>query len=70
MKIEGGSFAITGGVSMIGASIAEQLLAAGAKQVVLFDNFALSTADMVQGIIGDSRVKLVRGRHPADQRAV
>jgi UDP-glucose 4-epimerase len=61
MKIEGGSFAITGGVSMIGASVAEQLLAAGAKQVVLFDNFALSTADMVQGIIGDSRVKLVRG---------
>jgi UDP-glucose 4-epimerase len=61
MKIEGGSFAITGGVSMIGAAVAEQLLNAGAKQVVLFDNFALSTPDMVQGIIGDSRVKLVRG---------
>jgi UDP-glucose 4-epimerase len=61
MKIAGGKFAITGGVSMIGANIAEQLLQAGAREIVLFDNFALSTADMVQGIIGDPRIKLVRG---------
>lgn len=61
MKIVGGKFAITGGVSMIGSNIAEQLLAAGAREIVLFDNFALSTPDMVQGIIGDPRIKLVRG---------
>lgn len=61
MKISGGKFAITGGVSMIGSNIAEQLLQAGAREIVLIDNFALSTADMVQGIIGDPRIKLVRG---------
>jgi UDP-glucose 4-epimerase len=61
MKIAGGKFAITGGVSLIGSTVAEQLLAAGARQVVLFDNYSLSTPEMVQGIIHDQRVKLVRG---------
>lgn len=61
MKIAGGKFAITGGVSLIGASVAEQLLEAGARQVVLFDNYSLSSPDMVQGIIHDERIKLVRG---------
>lgn len=60
-KIAGGKFAITGGVSMIGANIAEQLLAAGAREVVLFDNYALSSPDMVAHIQGDARVRLVRG---------
>jgi UDP-glucose 4-epimerase len=61
MKIAGGKFAITGGVSLIGASVAEQLLQAGARQVVLFDNYSLSSPDMVQGIIHDERIKLIRG---------
>ncbi|WP_158930794.1 NAD-dependent epimerase/dehydratase family protein [Acidisphaera sp. S103] len=61
MKIAGGKFAITGGVSLIGASVAEQLLEAGARQVVLFDNYSLSSPDMVQGIIHDGRIKLIRG---------
>jgi UDP-glucose 4-epimerase len=61
MNIAGGKFAITGGVSMIGASIAEQLLEAGAREVVLFDNYSLSTPDMVQTIVPDKRVRLVRG---------
>ncbi len=61
MKIAGGTFAITGGVSMIGASIAEQLLRADVAAVILFDNYALSTPDMVAHIIEDARVKLVRG---------
>lgn len=61
MDIADGKFAITGGVSMIGANIAEQLLEAGAREVVLFDNYSLSTPDMVQGIVHDPRVRLVRG---------
>lgn len=61
MKIADGKFLITGGVSLIGAQVAEHLLAAGAREVVLFDNYSLSTPDMVDGIIHDQRVKLVRG---------
>ena len=35
MKIKGGKFLITGGASMIGAHITEQLLAADAREIVL-----------------------------------
>ena len=61
MKIAGNRFLITGGVSMIGAEVARQLLGAGAGQVVLFDNYSLSTPDNVADIAGDPRIKLVRG---------
>ncbi|MBL4813016.1 MAG: NAD-dependent epimerase/dehydratase family protein [Rhodobacteraceae bacterium] len=61
MKIDGGKFMITGGVSLIGSHVAEHLLAAGAAEVVLFDNYSLGTTDMIGHILDDSRVKLVRG---------
>ena len=61
MKIAGGKFLITGGVSMIGAEIARQLLAANAREVVLFDNYSLSSTDQIADIAGDARIKVVRG---------
>jgi UDP-glucose 4-epimerase len=61
MKIEGGKFVITGGVSLIGSHLAEQLLRQNASEIVLFDNYSLSTPDTVKAIAGDSRIKLVRG---------
>jgi UDP-glucose 4-epimerase len=61
MKIEGGKFVVTGGVSLIGSHIAEQLLAAGAREVVLFDNYSLGTADLIGDLLGDKRVRIVRG---------
>lgn len=60
-RIEGSKFVIAGGLSQIGSEITAHLLRAGAREVLLFDNFALGTADTVSGLLADPRVKLVRG---------
>lgn len=61
MNIAGGRFVITGGASLIGSHVADQLLAQDAREVVLLDNFALGTPQAVAHLQGDERVKLVRG---------
>jgi UDP-glucose 4-epimerase len=61
MRIEGGKFVVTGGVSLIGSHIGEQLLAAGAREVVLFDNYSLGSTDMIGDLLRDPRVRVVRG---------
>jgi len=61
LKIAGGKFVITGGASLIGSHVAECLLQEGAREVVLLDNFALGTPDTVRELLGDTRIKLVRG---------
>src|ERR1700751_927870 len=61
MDIAGGRFVITGGASLIGSHVADQLLTKGAREVVLLDNFALGTPQAVAHLQGDDRVKLVRG---------
>lgn len=61
MKIEGSKFLLTGGASQIGSHICDQLLEAGAREVVLFDNFSLATDEAVQHLVKNPRVKLVRG---------
>lgn len=61
MKITGGKFVVTGGASLIGSHVAEQLLAQGAREVVLLDNYALGSPDTVKSLLGNERVKLVRG---------
>jgi UDP-glucose 4-epimerase len=61
MKIKGGKFLITGGVSLIGSHVAEQLLDAGAREIVLFDNFSLGSADTIPELLKEPRIKLVRG---------
>lgn len=61
MKIKGSRFLITGGASMIGAHVTEQLLAAGVGEVVLFDNYSLGSPEGLGDILKDPRVKLVRG---------
>lgn len=61
MKISGEKFVITGGASLIGSHVAERLLQDGAREVVLLDNFALGTPDTVRDLVGDKRIKLVRG---------
>lgn len=61
MKIENGRFAITGGASLIGSHVADQLLAAGACEVVLLDNFSLGTPQAIAHLEKDPRVRLVRG---------
>lgn len=61
MQIAGGRFVITGGASLIGSHVADALIAQNAREVVLLDNFALGTPEAVAHLMGDSRVKLVRG---------
>lgn len=60
-KVEGNKFVIAGGLSQIGSEITQHLLEAGARQVVLFDNYSLGGQDTVSGLLSDERVTLVRG---------
>jgi UDP-glucose 4-epimerase len=60
-KVSGCKFLITGGASLIGSHLADALLAGGAAEVRLLENFALGSPDTIAHLIGDSRVKLVRG---------
>ncbi|MFM6828861.1 MAG: NAD-dependent epimerase/dehydratase family protein, partial [Novosphingobium sp.] len=52
---------ITGGASLIGSHVADRLLAEGAGEVALLDNFSLGTPETVAHLSGDSRVRLVKG---------
>ena len=61
MRIAGGRFVLTGGASLIGSHVADRLLAEGAREVVLLDNFSLGTPENVAHLDGDARVRLVRG---------
>ncbi|CAM4157993.1 NAD-dependent epimerase/dehydratase family protein [Bordetella tumulicola] len=61
MEISGGRFAITGGVSLIGSHITEALLSRGAEQIILFDNYSLSTPETVGDLLKNPRVRVVRG---------
>ena len=60
-EIAGARFLITGGASLIGSHVADALLAAGAAEVRLFDNFSLGAPDAIAHLDGDSRVTLIRG---------
>lgn len=61
MKIRNGTFMVTGGISLIGSHVTEQLLEQDAAQVILFDNYSLGNTDMIEHILKDDRVTLVRG---------
>lgn len=61
MKIKGGKYVVTGGISLIGSHVAEQLLEAGVAEVVLLDNFSLGSTEMIGPLLEDPRVRLVRG---------
>ncbi|MCD6076080.1 MAG: NAD-dependent epimerase/dehydratase family protein [Ramlibacter sp.] len=56
-----GRYLITGGASLIGSHLADHLLASGASEVVLLDNFALGTPQSVGHLSGDSRVRMLKG---------
>jgi UDP-glucose 4-epimerase len=59
--VENRIFLITGGASLIGSHLADALLAGGAAEVRLLENFALGSPDTIAHLVGDKRVKLVRG---------
>ena len=59
--VTGQSYVITGGASLIGSHLADALLAAGAGEVRLLDNFALGTPDTIAHLEGEPRAKRIRG---------
>jgi UDP-glucose 4-epimerase len=61
MKIAEGKFVVTGGASLIGSHVAEQLLSQGAREVVLLDNFSLGNPETVKSLVENPKVKLLRG---------
>ena len=61
MQIAGGRFLVTGGASLIGSHLTQQLLEAGAATVILFDNYALGSPEVAASLAQDRRVTAVRG---------
>jgi UDP-glucose 4-epimerase len=60
-SISGGKFVVVGGASLLGSHIGEQLLAGGARAVVLLDSLALGSTDNIDHLLSDKRCSFVRG---------
>jgi UDP-glucose 4-epimerase len=61
MSIAGQKFLITGGASLIASHLTPALLAAGAAEVVLYDNLSLGSAALLGAFGADARVRSIRG---------
>ena len=59
--ISGGKFVVVGGASLLGSHIGDQLLAGGAREVVLLDNLALGSTENIDHLLSDKRCTFVRG---------
>jgi len=61
MRIEGNKFLITGGAGLMGSHIVERLLAKGASEIILLDNFVRGSMHNIEESLKDDRVRLVKG---------
>ena len=61
MHVAKGIYLITGGASLIGSHIADQLLADGAKEVRLLDNYSLGTPSTIAHLNDEPRIKRIKG---------
>lgn len=61
MKIQGNKFLVTGGAGLMGSHIADRLLAGGASDIILLDNFVRGSMHNIEVQLRDPRVKLVKG---------
>lgn len=61
VEIAGGRFLIVGGASYSGSHITDQLLAAGAAHVVLFDNNSLNSSYAIEHLVGNPAVSVFKG---------
>src|SRR5262249_2994297 len=61
MHIAGRRFVVTGGASLIGSHLTQQLLEAGAAAVILFDNYALGPPEVAASRARARRVTAARG---------
>jgi UDP-glucose 4-epimerase len=58
--ISDGKYVVVGGASLLGSHIGEQLLARGAREVVLLDNLALGSTDAIDFLLSDRRCCFLR----------
>lgn len=61
MQINGNRFLITGGAGLMGSHITDRLLAGGAAEVILLDNFVRGSMRNIEDSLKDKRVRLVEG---------
>lgn len=61
VPVAGGRFLIVGGASLVGSTTADLLLARGAAQVTLLDNFAFGSMAAVAHLEADPRARILRG---------
>ena len=60
-EIAGKRFLITGGAGFVGSTIADQLLAAGAAEIRIIDNFVRGSWANVKLALATNRVKVIEG---------
>ena len=61
MKISGHRFLVTGGAGLMGSHIADRLVAGGATEILLLDNFVRGSMHNIEETLKDPRVRLVKG---------
>ncbi|ULA58183.1 MAG: UDP-glucose 4-epimerase [Nitrospira sp.] len=61
MKIKNHRFLITGGAGLMGSHITDRLLAKGASEIILLDNFVRGSMHNIESALKDRRVRLVKG---------
>ncbi|ULA68485.1 MAG: UDP-glucose 4-epimerase [Nitrospira sp.] len=61
MEIKNHRFLITGGAGLMGSHITERLLAKGASEIILLDNFVRGSMHNIESSLKDQRVRLVKG---------
>jgi len=59
--IEGQRCLVTGGAGTIGSTIVDQLVEAGAGDVIVLDNFVRGRAENLAGVLGSGKVDIVEG---------
>lgn len=61
MEIKNHRFLITGGAGLMGSHITDRLLAKGASEIILLDNFVRGSMHNIESAMKDRRVRLVKG---------
>jgi len=61
VQIEGGRFMVIGGASLVGSATCDELLARGAAEIRLFDNFSFGSGEAIAHLKNEQRVKVLHG---------
>lgn len=59
--IRNNKFVVVGGASLLGSNIGRQLLAGGAREVILMDNLSLGSATAIEDLVTADRCTFLRG---------